>query len=45
MNIRRSLLAGSWYPGEAAKLKAEVEKYLAAAKTFSSDSELLQFQN
>jgi len=41
MSIRRSIIAGSWYPGEAAKLKAEVEKYLAAAKTFSSDSELL----
>jgi AmmeMemoRadiSam system protein B len=41
MNIRRSIIAGSWYPGEAAKLKAEVEKHLAVAKAFSSDSELL----
>lgn len=41
MSIRRSIIAGSWYPGEAAKLKAEVEKYLAAAKAYPSDSELL----
>jgi MEMO1 family protein len=41
MNIRRSIIAGSWYPGEPARLKADVERYLAAAETFSSDSELL----
>jgi len=41
MGIRHSIIAGSWYPGEPAKLKADVEKYLAAAKTFSPDSELL----
>jgi len=41
MGIRHSIIAGSWYPGEPAKLKADVERYLAAAKTFSSDSELL----
>ncbi|MBI5806525.1 AmmeMemoRadiSam system protein B [candidate division TA06 bacterium] len=41
MNIRRSIIAGSWYPGEAAKLKAEVEKYLTAAQTYPTDSELL----
>jgi AmmeMemoRadiSam system protein B len=41
MSIRRSIIAGSWYPGEPARLKADVEKYLEAAETFSSDSELL----
>jgi len=41
MSLRRSIIAGSWYPGEAAKLKAEVEKYLTAAQTYPTDSELL----
>jgi len=41
MSIRKSIIAGSWYPGEAAKLKADIERYLAAAKTFSSNSQLL----
>lgn len=41
MSLRRSIIAGSWYPGEAAKLKADVERYLAAAQTYPADSELL----
>lgn len=41
MSIRKSIIAGSWYPGEAARLKAEIQKYLEAAKPFSSSSKLL----
>jgi len=41
MSIRKSIIAGSWYPGEAAKLKADVEKYLEAAKVILSSAKLL----
>lgn len=30
--VRRSAIAGSWYPGTAAEIASEVEKYLAAAR-------------
>src|SRR3954470_276632 len=29
--LRRAAVAGSWYPGEAAQLAADVERYLASA--------------
>ncbi|MDP2807273.1 MAG: AmmeMemoRadiSam system protein B [bacterium] len=41
MSIRKSIIAGSWYPGEAAKLKIEIAKYLDAAKVISSSAKLL----
>ncbi|OGF04834.1 MAG: hypothetical protein A2509_07875 [Candidatus Edwardsbacteria bacterium RIFOXYD12_FULL_50_11] len=40
MNIRRSIIAGSWYPGEADKLSAQINKYLDAAKKAESDGVL-----
>jgi MEMO1 family protein len=30
--VRRSAVAGSWYPGEARRIAAEVEEYLAVAR-------------
>ncbi|MDI6739910.1 MAG: AmmeMemoRadiSam system protein B [Candidatus Edwardsbacteria bacterium] len=41
MNLRKSIIAGSWYPGEPAKLKSEINKYLGAAKESAEKSELL----
>lgn len=40
MNLRKSIIAGSWYPGEADKLSAQIKKYLAAAKKIEGDGGL-----
>ncbi|MBU1354998.1 MAG: AmmeMemoRadiSam system protein B [Candidatus Edwardsbacteria bacterium] len=37
MSIRRSIIAGSWYPGDADTLSAQIKKYLDAAKRTESD--------
>src|SRR6266545_5362497 len=29
--LRRAAVAGSWYPGEASRLAADIERYIAAA--------------
>jgi AmmeMemoRadiSam system protein B len=38
--VRRSAIAGSWYPGTAAEIAAEVESYLGAARTSVPPGEL-----
>ncbi|MDQ7798139.1 MAG: AmmeMemoRadiSam system protein B [Candidatus Edwardsbacteria bacterium] len=40
MDIRSSIIAGSWYPGEADKLSAQIKKYLAAATKVESEGRL-----
>lgn len=41
MNIRRSIIAGSWYPGAPDTLRAQIKKYLDAAKKTDVDGRLL----
>lgn len=41
MNLRKSIIAGSWYPGDPAKLKTEVAKYLGAAEVNPEKADLL----
>lgn len=36
--VRRSAIAGSWYPGDPGELGADVERYLAAAEGGSQES-------
>ena len=39
-NVRRSAIAGSWYPGTAAAIAAEVEEYLGVARPVVPAGEL-----
>ena len=41
MNVRKSIIAGSWYPGDKARLAADLGKYLDAAKAQPGKAELL----
>ncbi len=41
MNIRRSIIAGSWYPGDAETLKRQIGQYLGAAKESQAGGRLL----
>lgn len=41
MNIRRSIIAGSWYPGDAETLRHQIGEYLGAAKGSQAGGRLL----
>ncbi len=41
MNIRRSVIAGSWYPGTAAALSRDLRSYLEAARPTAAEGRLL----
>lgn len=41
MNVRKSVIAGSWYPGDKAKLAADLGKYLDSAQPHPGKAELL----
>ncbi|MCU0607288.1 MAG: AmmeMemoRadiSam system protein B, partial [Candidatus Edwardsbacteria bacterium] len=41
MNVRKSIIAGSWYPGDKARLAADLGKYLDAANLHPARAELL----
>lgn len=41
MDVRRSIIAGSWYPGEAATLVRDLERYLQSASVSSEKGSLV----
>ena len=41
MNVRKSIVAGSWYPGDKGALSADITKYLDAAAASGEKADLL----
>ena len=40
-NIRKAVIAGTWYPGDAARLKADIEQYLHNARVADVDGKVI----
>ncbi|MCK4535151.1 MAG: AmmeMemoRadiSam system protein B, partial [Syntrophobacterales bacterium] len=40
-NVRKAVIAGTWYPGDPAQLKADIERYLRSARVADVDGKVV----
>ena len=40
-NVRKAVIAGTWYPGDPAQLKADIERYLGSARVTDIDGKVI----